>query len=106
MFDSTALTKIIAAYKQDFKRVHIEEIYKWKAVKWFQSNWRIGDDDFASMLENALASKMTDNLLGSKSQFPRSMICSLANADPEAVRTMFIGLFNEDASLEGRADLT
>jgi hypothetical protein len=38
MFKHNALAAIITSYKQDFKRIHEEEIYKWKAVQCFQEN--------------------------------------------------------------------
>jgi 5-methylcytosine-specific restriction protein B len=93
MLDINALTEIICAYKQNFQRIHKEEIYKWKAVKCFQDNWDIGNADFLPMLERALAK--ANNLLVSQNFYPKGMICTFAEKDPEAVRAMFIELFDE-----------
>ena len=93
MFDYEALATVIAAYKQDFQRIHKEEIYKWKAVKCFKDNWDETATDFPSMLNNALG--RSRNLLASLNFYPKGMICQIAEKDSEAVRAMLIELFDE-----------
>jgi 5-methylcytosine-specific restriction protein B len=93
MFNSNALAAIISSYKQDFSKIHEEEIYKWKAVKCFQENWDENDADFPLMLHRSL--EKANNLLTSYNFYPKGMICELAEKDPEAVRAMFIELFDE-----------
>lgn len=93
MFDNDALKVIIAAYKKDFARVRKEEDYKWKSVNIFQKYWDERAEDFPTMLKSVL--KTAANLLDSQSHFPKRMICKMAEKEPEAVRTMFIALFDE-----------
>lgn len=93
MFDNNILATIITEYKKDFQRIHKDEIYKWKAVKCFRDNWDEGASDFVSMLKSALGKSY--NLLASVNFNPRGMILLMAEKDPEAVRTMFIELFDE-----------
>jgi len=81
MFDLVLLELIIEEYKKDFNTIHKQEIYKWKAVKWFQDNWQIDAEDFAAMIEHALVSRMTGNLLDSRNRLPRRMICLMAQKD-------------------------
>lgn len=69
------------------------EKYKWEAVEHFQQNWDISAEDFPAMLKTALAK--TDNLLMSRRYFPNGMIVELAKLAPDAVRQMFIDLFDE-----------
>lgn len=76
------------------------EKYKWEAVQWFQKNWDIDDPDFSSMLDNALSK--TENLLASQNSFARGMIVAMAKADTNAVKQMFINLYDETAPLEKR----
>ena len=104
MFDLVLLELIIEEYKKDFNTIHKQEIYKWKAVKWFQDNWLIDAEDFAAMIEHALVSRMTGNLLDSRNRLPRRMICLMAQKDPVAVRSMFINLYNEDIPLIERIE--
>ena len=103
MFDKTALADIVAAYKQDFERIHKEEIHKWKAVQCFQDHWNASADDFASMLKAALG--RTRSLLTSANHFPQDMILQLANVAPEAVRAMYIELFDESTPVTERIEV-
>ena len=100
MLNINALETIIKDYKQDFKRIHADEIYKWKAVKHFQDNWDIKADDFPAMLNTSLGKAY--NLLDSRNFFPKGMIYAIAQKDQEAVRTMFIDLFDELQSVTDR----
>jgi 5-methylcytosine-specific restriction protein B len=93
MFNYNALAEIISNYKNNFNQIHEEEIYKWKAVKCFQDNWNENAADFPSMLDQALGK--ASNLLVSRNFYPKGMICGMAERDPEAVRAMFIALFDE-----------
>ena len=93
MINTDTLEKIISAYKQKFDSIHEEEIYKWKAVKCFQDNWDENAEDFPTMLENSF--EKANNLLTSYNFYPKSMICAIAQKDPEAVRSMFLSLFDE-----------
>ena len=94
MIDRSRFEEVLALYKQDFNAVTWgNEKYKWEAVKHFQDNWDINADDFAEMLERALAK--TYNLLASMNSYPKGMIVNSAKAAPEDVRAMFMALFDE-----------
>jgi 5-methylcytosine-specific restriction protein B len=102
MFNDNALTEIISKYKQSFKQVHKEEIYKWKAVKCFQDNWDENATDFPAMLNRAL--DKAKNLLTSYNFYAKGMIHEIAQKDPEAVRAMFIALFDEHSPATERIE--
>lgn len=74
------------------------EKYKWEAVKWFQDHWDINANDFADMF--AKATEKTANLLASMNNFPRKMMIQYAQDDAEAVRAMFINLYDESKMLQ------
>lgn len=94
MIDHARFEEALTRYKNDFATITWEnERYKWEAVKHFQDNWNINADDFANMLDQALAK--TYNLLASMNNFPKGMIIELSHIAPEDVRAMFINLFDE-----------
>ena len=88
------INNYLEKYKSEFKRIHKQEIYKWKAFKCFKDNWNLYAEDFALMLENSLA--LTKNLLHSGDYYPARMIIKNAQKQPEAVRLMFKNLLDED----------
>lgn len=94
--------RIISQYKENFNEIHQEEIYKWQAFKCFQDNWDINAGDFAEMLERSLAE--ANNLLDSGNYFPRQMLINNSEKSPEAVKSLFQNLFNEEANLINRVD--
>lgn len=87
----------IENYKENFEFVHSQEIYKWKAIKQFQDNFDINAKDFGGNLEISL--NKTKNLLGSGRYFPRRMLKSNAQKNPEKVRDMFNLLYDEDLDI-------
>lgn len=97
---SHLLDSVIAQYLSEIDSHWEDEVYKWKAVEWFQNHWNIDDIDFPSMLE--FATGKTGNLLATQSMYPRDMIIKLAKSDPEAVRAMFKALFDENIDLATR----
>jgi hypothetical protein len=90
----------IKQYKERFPEINQMEIYKWKAVKHFQEHWDIEAPDFAEMLKESL--DKTKNLLGSGNYFPRRMVKTFAQKDPEEVRRLFRILFDPLLELEER----
>lgn len=91
---------VIAHYKANFATVHKQEIYKWKAIHHYQQHWDIEAPNFADMLANAF--RKASNLLSSGNYFPLRMIKEFAQAEPEAVRTLFRTLYDESLPLEER----
>jgi 5-methylcytosine-specific restriction protein B len=103
MIKAELLADVLVEYKRNFvSKQWSEEKYKWEAVKWFQDNWDVNAPDFAEMLNRSL--DKTFNLLASNSNFPKGMIVSFAKSAPEAVRAMFIALFDERKDVFERMD--
>ena len=100
MLDNEKMQKALARYKESFDEHWPEEKYKWEAVKWFQDHWDINAPDFRTML--SVATEKTLNLLASMNNFPRKMIVTYAKQDPEAVRAMFISLYDETKNVVDR----
>ncbi|MDO4275780.1 MAG: AAA family ATPase [Eubacteriales bacterium] len=102
MLKKAVLADIIAAYKEYFPSHWNDEKYKWEAVKHFQDYWDINTPDFLRMFMSA--TDKTLNLLANMNNYPRGMIKSFAEADAEAVRAMFISLYDEGKSLGERIE--
>lgn len=109
MIDRAKLQDVLRCYKRDFVSFMWNgkeytwwknEQYKWKAVKWFQKNWKVNADAFPDMLKLALSE--TSNLLASAGFFAREMIIRLARSAPEEVRGMFIALYDENRDVYER----
>lgn len=94
------LDGIIKAYKNYFKTHFSIEIYKWKAVSYFQSHWDIEATNFKDMLMLALSK--TENLLTSMNNYPRKMLEEFCEIDEAKVREMFRVLFDEDQDIVAR----
>ena len=94
------LDRIIKAYKDYFKTHSSIEIYKWKAVNYFQSYWNIEATNFKNMLMQALSK--TENLLTSMNNYPRKMLEEFCEIDEAKVREMFRVLFDEDQDIVAR----
>ena len=102
MINSEKLKAILIDYKKDFVSQWGDEKYKWEAVKHFQEYWDLNASDFSNMFWQA--TEKTHNLLVSMNNFPRSTIKGFAEADAEAVRAMFIDLFDETKYFEERVE--
>ena len=94
------LENIVLFYKKNYKKIEKQEIYKWKAFVTFHENWDIDAPDFSNMLEKSL--KDTSNLMSASNYYPRRMILWMAQKDEEAVRDMFINLYNPGIDLKSR----
>lgn len=101
MINIERFNEILVEFKKDFPGEHWKgEKYKWVAVKWFQENWDINAPDFGAMFYKA--TEKAGNLLTSQQNFPRGMIRDFAKVDDEAVRAMFINLFDESIDVKER----
>ncbi len=100
MFDSEILKESLTKYKESFSDRWKDERYKWEAVQWFQTHWDINAENFYQMFTEA--TEKTYNLLASMNNFPRGMIQVYSEQDPEAVRAMFINLFDESKDVSER----
>ena len=102
MIDREKLKSVIEGYKKYFPTHWDDERYKWEAVKHFQDNWNVDDDNFGEMFAKATAK--TFNLLASGYVYPRATIIKLAEEDNEAVRAMFKNLYDESVDLATRVE--
>lgn len=100
MINKEKLQKIVAGYKKDYSSHWQKEKFKWEAVKWFQEHWDINANNFAEMF--AQATEKTAGMLASMNNFPRRMIIQYAEEDAEAVRAMFIDLYDESKAVTDR----
>ena len=104
MIDNNKFQDLLKVYKNELKGNRWnDEKFKWQAVKGFQDKWDIEANNFYTMLKSSL--DKTFNLLASSHYFPRKMIEEFAQKEPEAVRKMFIDLFDESIDLYNRMDL-
>ena len=85
MLDINKLHEVVAAYKKDFDKYIVLELYKWRAIKNFQANWDIDAEDFAAMFRRA--TEPAGNLLNSNMSYPGGQIQSFAAEDQEKVST-------------------
>lgn len=103
MVDLQKLAAVIAAYKEYFPAHWKDEMYKWEAIRHFQENWDINSDKFLDMF--MMATDKTFNLLANMNNYPRGMIKAFATEDAEAVRAMFINLFDDSKNLAERIEM-
>ena len=94
------LLHVIQAYKENFATVNEQERYKWEAIAWYKDHWDIESPHFAEMIASAFSKAY--NLLASGMYYPYRMLTEYAQADPEAVRSLFRMLHNEDLPLAER----
>lgn len=102
MLSNEKLSAVITAYKEYFPNHWKDEMYKWEAIAHFQKYWDINAENFLNMFMTA--TDKTYNLLANMNNYPRGMIKSFAIADSEAVRIMFIHLFDESKNLAERIE--
>lgn len=100
MVNQEKLKESLEKYKAAFEKRWPDERYKWEAVKWFQEHWDINADNFYEMF--TVATDKTYNLLASMNNFPRGMIQVYSEQDQEAVREMFIDLYDETKPVTDR----
>ena len=93
MINNDKMQISLTKYKEIFEERWGEEKFKWEAVKWFQDHWDINAENFSEMF--AKATEKTAVLLASMNNFPRKMMIQYAEDDAEAVRAMFIRLYDE-----------
>ena len=87
-------------YKETFLERWDKEKFKWEAVKLFQEHWDINAENFSEMF--ARSTEKINVLLTSTNNFPRKMIIQYAEEDAEAVRAMFINLYDESKEISER----
>ena len=105
MFDKELLSQAIVEYKKQFEKWWPDERFKWEAVKYFQENWDIDAEDFHEMIAQTLNKpNIYAGLLASANNFPAAYLLVTSEKDPEAVRKMFIDLYDESADIWERIE--
>ena len=104
MIDKEILYEAIELYKKQFSKWWIDEKFKWQAVKYFKENWNVDADNFSEMIDKAFDANVYYSLFVSANHFPAKMIKGFAKDAPEAVRNMFIDLFDESKDVFKRID--
>lgn len=100
MFDKELLSQAIVEYKNQFEKWWPDERFKWEAVKYFQENWDIDAEDFHEMIAKTLNKpNIYAGLLASANNFPAAYLLVTSEKDPEAVRKMFVDLYDENADI-------
>ena len=56
------INKEIELYKRFIVSAEYDELYKWEALKSFQDDWNIGDDNLKSKYDRSFHSKYNNNL--------------------------------------------
>ena len=97
---SDKFSLILKKYREELPLYWKDEMYKWEAVKQFQSKWDIDAEDFSAMFTDATSKHY--NLLASNMYYPIGMIQSFAAFDKERTREMFRVLFDESKDLTER----
>ena len=100
MINSEKLKAVLEHYRAVFPLRWKDEKYKWEAIKHFQDYWNIDAADFADMF--SLATERAVSLLDSMNNFPRGMLIEYAKQNPDAVRKMFVHLYNETIDMTER----
>ena len=100
MFDKELLSQAIVEYKNQFEKWWPDERFKWEAVKYFQENWDIDAEDFHEMIAQTLNKpNIYAGLLASANNFPAAYLLVTSQKDPEAVRKMFVDLYDENTDI-------
>lgn len=96
-----ALDELIKEYSKVFEDFRKNELYKWEAVKQFQTAWKPDAEDFAAMLKDALSK--SSNLLAGGNYYARRMLQLFAEMNPNKTRQAMVDiLFDEDTDLQIR----
>lgn len=94
------LDSIFAAYKDTFNAYIDQELFKWEALKQFQDSWDVNSEDFTQMLSKSF--EKTEQLLASRNNFPKGQLLKFCSIDEDAVKAMFIELYDESKDLYER----
>ncbi|MCB0637824.1 MAG: hypothetical protein KDC54_14450 [Lewinella sp.] len=81
-----------------------ERLYYWESQQQWQTHWDLEAIDPAAMYDASLQNSRTRRLWKREAYEPKQMMLHFLRAEPEFVRSMFLDLFNEDKSVDGRAD--
>lgn len=84
------LDKIIKNYIEDIPNSYNadhDELFKWRAVKHFQDNWNVNNEDFVNMLKEATSE--TSIFVNNSMVQPLNGLIKIAEQEPEIIKTVF-----------------
>ena len=105
MLNTEKLQSVLEGYKKYFPAHFAGKYYekfKWEAVQYFQDHWDIEAEDFGKMFK--ISTSKTANLLSSGFAYPKTRIIDFAKADCEAIRKLFVDLYDESRDLAERVE--
>lgn len=98
------LNQQIEAFKQYLCGPRAEErLYIWESQRIFQEHWNLEAPDLVRMYDASLENSRTRRLWRRENYEPKEMMLKFLRQSPEFVRSMFRDLFNEEKSIDGRA---
>jgi hypothetical protein len=92
--DRKLIQTYLEQYKAQFDRISKLEIYKWKAIKQFQTHFDLKANDLYGMFEKALGE--AGNLMNSRDYYPKNLLLENIEVSPDAIRVLFRDLYNEE----------
>lgn len=94
-----------AEYQQYLKsdKAQSERLPIWESQRVFQERWDLDAEDLAEMYDRSLYNSTTKRLWKREAYEPKRLMLALMQMQPDFTRHMFVDLFNEDKSVEGRA---
>ena len=98
------LNRQIEAYREYLRGPQAEErLYVWESQRIFQEHWDLEAADLARMYDASLENSRTRRLWRREHYEPKAMMLHFLKQSPEFVRSMFRDLFNQEKSIDGRA---
>lgn len=94
------LTPLIQAYIDNWDYINNLEIYKWEAVKFFQSVFFTEGESITKRTMRALSKHV--NLLDTQKYFPLGVINDMNKSKPKVADKLFANLFDESKPLRER----
>ncbi|MEM7374864.1 MAG: hypothetical protein AAF587_40100 [Bacteroidota bacterium] len=97
------LKEYIERYKVFLKqdREHFG-VYRWESLRIFQQQWDVAAADFGQMYDQSLQNSQSKRLWKREAWYPKEMMLTFIQMDPDLVRSMFVSLFSEEIPVKTR----
>ena len=93
------INELLEAYVNHLKSA---DLYKWEAVKRFQSEWNGVDTDFMAMYQRAVSSDFEEKWWKGRPVYFRRAMTEMIRKDPEKVKQMFHDLLYPRVAFKSR----
>lgn len=77
-------------------------VYRWESLRHFQQHWDVAAAEFGTMYDQSLQNSISKRLWKREAWYPKEMMLTFIEMDPDFVRSMFVGLFSEDIPVKTR----